>query len=124
MQMHDITKNALRQDLSWDSREGFIVVWSMMATRGARAGESTSYIWGRGPSPAATKLDGWSTAKHAVIYPTYAEAPAQITAIIDGHDNFWSYGKEDIRVVKIRVQPPVVVLDDMPADLLQHLAGI
>jgi hypothetical protein len=121
--IHDITKQALAGDLNWVPGEGFIVVWKMIATRGARAGEPVSYVWGYGPCSKAKKKSGWGSAKDGEVYATYAEAAAQLPLILD-HDPFWDFSERDVRIVKVRIQRPVVILDDMPADLLQRLAEI
>jgi len=103
MKIHDITKQALTDDLNWEPREGFIVVWSMIdyALR-ATDDQPSYYVWGMGPSSTASKPAGWSTAKHAIIYSTYAEAAAQSRAIVAAYGAF----------------------DDMPVGLLQRLAEI
>jgi len=143
MKIHDITKQALTDDLNWEPREGFIVVWSMIDHgRGvAWIDQPSYYVWGMGlwqalpqmrmrggsaprPSSTASKPAGWSTAKHAIIYSTYAEAAAQSQAIVAASDPACSVDERNIRVVKVRTRPPVEILDDMPVGLLQRLAEI
>jgi len=116
----DITKLALEEDFKWKSSEGFIVVWSMVPTTGFQAGKRVAYVWGYGP---CKKYAGWTSVQHAAIFPTYSAAAAQLPAIMD-HDTHWNYTETDVRVVQVQVRPPVVILADMPANILQVMAEL
>jgi len=123
--MNEITRRGLaKSDDEWVEAEGYIICWEQQAYPDKAWAVAVTYFWGNGP-PGGT-WGGWESARHAHVFPSYATASAGVSRIRGDYDRFGIYKFEDsdARIVRVRIQRPVVVLDDMPYDILQKLANL
>lgn len=119
--MNEITKRGLAvSDDEWVDAEGYIICWHQIAYPGEKWAKPVTYFLGQGPPGGS--WGGWESVRHAHVYPSHQAAAAAVPAMLAGpHHNA---GPGDVRIVKVRIQQPVTVLDDMPYDILQKLAEL
>lgn len=133
MKLHEITRRGLaKSDDEWVAAEGFIICWGTTAFPRKWA-KPVTYFWGQGPP--GGPWGGWESARHAYVYSSYQNASGGVVQLLKNEppvfletsflDRFArGIPDSDIRIVKVRIQQPVVVLDDMPYDVLQRMAEV
>jgi len=121
MKLHEITRRGLAySDDEWVAAVGFIICWGTIAYPKKMWAKPVTYFWGEGP-PGGT-WGGWESARHAYVYSSYQDASGGVVQLLKNEPP--SFPNSDIRIVKVRIQQPVVVLDDMPYDVLQRMAEV
>jgi len=123
--MSEITRRLLAtEDDQWVASDGFVLIWELMAFPEQAWRKKKSYVWGPGPpgNPRDSR-GGWTSMRHAHVYPTYNAAVADVPSLIaEAHSGRPSLA--DVRVLKVRIQQPVIIMEDLPCDVLQRMAEL
>lgn len=137
--MHEMTARLLaKEDDRWDNVTGYVIIWenavhepafhepAFLDKQNVRwQDEPRSYVWGPGPVPEnrANSRGGWTSMRHAQVFPDFRAAMREVP-VLKGMSVNGCHDDRQIRIVKVRIQKPVVVLEDHAVDLLQKLAEL
>jgi hypothetical protein len=123
--MSEITRRLLAtEDDQWVASEGYVIIWETTTAPGKPWMKQRSYVWGPGPpGNSRDTRGGWTSMRHAHMYSDYGDAVAAVPSLIAGAHS-GRPAPSAIRIVKVRIRQPVIVLDDLPADVLQRLAEV
>jgi len=123
--MNEITRRLLAtEDDQWVASEGYVIIWETMVFPEQPWKEKRSYAWGPGPpGNSRDTRGGWTSMRHAHVYSSYQEAVAAVPSLIaEAHSG--KPPESAIRILRVRIQQPVIVLEDIPCDVLQKLAEL